>query len=118
MPDDLATIASYTTAYEAHIAKACLEEAGIHVFLQDVETVGLQWELSNVIGGVKLQVPADDAQRATDILNQNKPQQFPSMPNPYAPQEPETCQCLSCGYNMPDDVDTCPKCGWTFHETQ
>lgn len=116
MPDDLVTIASYTTAYEAHIAKACLEEAGIPVFLQDVHTVGLQWELSNVIGGVKLQVPPGDAERAIKALAQAAPAAKEDF-NPFADNS-EKSVCLSCGQHMPDNLDQCPKCGWTFHDTE
>jgi hypothetical protein len=111
MPDDLVTVTTYMTAYEAHIAKACLEEAGIDVFLQDVHTVGLRWDLSNLIGGVKLQVPSADAERATEILAQTTPVKKDF--NPFADNS-EKSVCLSCGQHMPDDVDQCPKCGWTF----
>ncbi len=114
MPADLVTITSYLTAHEAYIAKACLEEEGIYVFLQDIETVGLQLELSSAIGGVKLQVPAADADHAREMLNKMSPPPQ-GIPNPYAPDESDTGVCLRCGHNMPDEVDQCSRCGWTFH---
>ena len=116
MPDGLVTLTAYVNAYEAHIAKACLEEAGILVFLQDAETAGLYWHMSNAIGGVKLQVPAGDVERAMDILAKAIPE-AKKDPN-LSSDDSEVSVCLSCGENMPNEVDQCPKCGWTFHCTE
>ena len=113
MPDDLVTLTTYVNTYEAHIAKACLEEAGILVFLQDTETIGLYWHMSNAIGGVKLQVPTKDAERATSILAKAMPEA--KRDRGRSSDDSELSVCLSCGENMPDDADQCPKCGWTFH---
>ena len=113
MPDDLVTLTAYVNAYEAHIAKACLEEEGIYVFLQDVLTAELHWQMSNAIGNVKLQVLASDAERAAEILAKNNPpseRRFGSTSD-----DSEASVCLRCGKNLPDDMDVCPKCGWTFH---
>jgi len=29
-------------------------------------------------------------------------------------EQPEECNCMECGAAMPDGVDTCEKCGWTY----
>ena len=61
-------IATYREVYEADLAKSALEEEGIAVQLHDRETVSMDWLLSNSVGGIKVKVPEDQAERATAIL--------------------------------------------------
>ncbi|MDZ4299014.1 MAG: DUF2007 domain-containing protein [Moraxellaceae bacterium] len=51
------TVARFSLAIEAHIARAKLESEGIPAFVADEHTVTAQWLYSNAIGGVRLQVP-------------------------------------------------------------
>lgn len=67
----LATVASFSFAHEAHIARAKLESEGIPAVLADEHTVNMQWLYSNALGGVKVQVPPSCAQRAIEILAQD-----------------------------------------------
>ena len=30
--------------------------------------------------------------------------------------EDRPTKCLSCGAEMPEDADVCPKCGWTYNQ--
>ena len=46
-----------------------LEAEGIEVFLPDEHIMSVDPGLQNVIGGVKLQVRVEDAERAAEILN-------------------------------------------------
>lgn len=52
----------------AYEAKNALEAEGIAAVVTDAETVGMTWELSNAIGGAKVQVMERDAERAAEIL--------------------------------------------------
>lgn len=45
-----------------------LESEGIHVAVNDEYTVQMDWALSNAIGGMKLKVKAEDADRARTVL--------------------------------------------------
>ena len=69
MADDLVTVGACFSVEEAHVLKNLLEAEGISVFLADEKTSGFAWHLSNAIGGVKLQVRADQAERAMTILD-------------------------------------------------
>lgn len=64
--NELVCISKHMTTAEAHVAKLALKEAEIPCFLADANCAGL---FSNALGGVKLMVPADDVERANQILN-------------------------------------------------
>jgi len=61
---------------EALLAKGSLDSAGIESFLGDENMVRLDWFISNLLGGIKLLVNAEDAAVANEILNQPIPENF------------------------------------------
>jgi len=61
-------IARYDGMPEAHIAMGRLEAEGIKAWLADEHLVQTDWLYSIAVGGIKLQVAADDAERAIKIL--------------------------------------------------
>ena len=67
----LTTIASFSFPHEAQLAKTSLDAAGIPAFIADENTINMQWLYSNALGGVKLQVPFQFAEKATEILSQD-----------------------------------------------
>ena len=66
---ELVTVGIYSHVYEADLAVSRLESEGIMAFAADEFMVNLNWLYSNAIGGVRLQVPAPDAERAREILS-------------------------------------------------
>lgn len=62
------TVASFGEPVAAHLARTRLEAEGIECIVHDEYLVRVNWLLSNAVGGVKLMVPAWDAERARDIL--------------------------------------------------
>ena len=68
MREKLVTVGTFDMPTEAHLAKGLLEANGLEAFLADELTVGVAWHLSNAVGGIKLQVPETDVERATGIL--------------------------------------------------
>lgn len=62
-------IATFTKLEDAHIAASKLEGSGVKAWLRDEATANLYWLYSNAIGGVKVEVAADDVPRALEILN-------------------------------------------------
>jgi hypothetical protein len=64
------TIRRYRDLSEAIVARSLLESAGIAVSLQDENLVRLDWQVSNGIGGIRLQVDAPDAVAAVALLDQ------------------------------------------------
>jgi len=90
---DLVTVGRYRDSPEAFVARAVLQDAGIECFLRDETTVGLDWLLSNAVGGMRLQVAAKDEAAATEVLEQPVPETF----------------AIDSGEDFVQP--TCPKCG-------
>lgn len=55
---------------EALLAKGKLESAGVECFLGDENMVRLDWFYSNLVGGVKLMVDAEQFAEASRLLNE------------------------------------------------
>lgn len=54
---------------EAEIAASALKAAGVHCILGDQNLVGVNWEMAQAVGGVKVLVQEDDMQSAVEILS-------------------------------------------------
>jgi hypothetical protein len=67
MSQNLVTVATFTTAMDAHLRKNLLEAEGIPAFLAD-ELTGDQLSATYVHGYVKVQVPCQDTERAQKLL--------------------------------------------------
>lgn len=67
---ELVTIRQFRDLPEALLAKGSLESAGIECFLADENLVRLDWFISNFIGGIKLNVRAEDQETARKILDE------------------------------------------------
>jgi len=65
----LITVARFTDAMQAHIARGRLQAEGIAGHIADEHYITMNWFLSNALGGVKLQVEKADADRAKNLLN-------------------------------------------------
>jgi len=65
------TVATYVFPWEAQLAKARLESEGIRSVVADEITAGLYG--ANAIGGIKLRVREEDAERATELLSTMQP---------------------------------------------
>jgi hypothetical protein len=66
---ELVQIASFAYGPEAKIARAELEAEGITCFVGNERTLDIDWFLTNLLGGYRLNVPVADAERAREILN-------------------------------------------------
>ena len=67
--DTLVTIATYSGAIDAHMAKNKLESEGILSFLFDENMVSLNPLYNISVGGIKLKTLASDADKALEILH-------------------------------------------------
>ena len=68
MAGRLVTVARFDLAGQAHLAKNALEAAGIKAVLTDEAIVAMDWLLSNAVGGIKVQVLEENADRAVTVL--------------------------------------------------
>lgn len=63
------TVAHYHDPIEAHIARGLLASQGIDAHLGDEHLMMANWEWRLAVGGVKLRVPTEQAQRAREVLH-------------------------------------------------
>lgn len=90
---EFVTIRKFRDLPEALLAKGSLESAGIECALIDDNMVRLDWLISNLLGGIKLQVKTEDSDVAEEMLRQ---------------PIPEHLEVSGVGeYEQP----RCPKCG-------
>ena len=87
------TVANYSRPVDAHLARTKLESEGITCFVTDEVFVQVNWLFPSV-GGVKLKVPAEEAQRAKDILRPT----------------PRLVVVAADDAVIPDDEMICPRC--------
>jgi len=90
---NLVTVAKFRDLSEAIVARTALESAEIRCFLKDENMIRMDWGYSNFLGGLRLQVPEQDAARALDLLREPQPESIE-----FAEE---------FGFEQP----TCPKCG-------
>lgn len=100
MAGGLITVAQYRDLTEAGLAKSKLEAAGITCFLDNEYTIGANWLYSNALGGVKLNVPEENAEEAKAIIEETT-----------EPVEQEEAEGL-----LPESA--CPACGAAEIETK
>lgn len=89
--DRWVTVAAFTDALEANIARGRLEAEGVEAMLAHEHHVWANWLYSIALGGVKVQVRAQDTPRAREVIER-----------------------LHAGeYALPDEEDPacCPRCG-------
>lgn len=91
--EKLVTVETFTTPWEAQIARTRLEAEGIHSVVADENLVRLYWALSGALGGVKLQVRAEDVSQAAELLRDSVP-----IPELYLVTEEDAAQprCPGC----------------------
>ncbi len=103
-PQRLLTIGNFPTAVEAHAARLLLGSHGITAIVVDEALVGNFWQFGNAVGGVKLQVTADDAPRARQLLaGEIIPDETPDSTGPWS--------CGHCRQQVPGNFDVCWSCG-------
>ena len=73
---EMATIGQFRDLPEALLAKGILDSAGIECFLVDQDMIRMNWFISNLLGGIKLQVNKEDAEEALALLSEPVPETF------------------------------------------
>jgi hypothetical protein len=73
---NLVIIRKFRDLPEALLAQGLIDSAGIETFLFDDATVRMNWFWSNLLGGIKLLVDAENVEAANEILNQPIPEGF------------------------------------------
>ena len=71
--EQLVTVETFSSSWEAQLARACLEAEGIHSVIADEHFHRLYSALTSTLGGVRLQVRPEDADHAADLLRNRRP---------------------------------------------
>ena len=71
MDDAFVTVARFRDPAMAELVKSKLRAEGIECGLGDEDTIKINWLWSDALGGVKVRVRADQAQRARELLDQD-----------------------------------------------
>lgn len=109
---NLVTLRQYRDLPVALLAKGSLDSAGIETFLVDDNMIRMDWFISNLLGGIKLKVRAEDAQAANEILNQPIPEMVEvEGVGEYEQPKCPRCQLLDVSFLELNKVWTCYACG-------
>jgi hypothetical protein len=69
MGTKLVTVATFDQVVQAQMAADALRAGGIDAVVTDAEVVSMDWLLGQAVGGIKVQVRDEDADRAVEELN-------------------------------------------------
>jgi Putative prokaryotic signal transducing protein len=89
------TVARYFEPSEAHVVRALLESAGLFATVADEHHVTANYPISTALGGVRVQVPADQVEAAAGLVAA------------YASGELQRELEVDSG----TDPESCPECG-------
>jgi hypothetical protein len=73
---NLVVLRQFRDLPEALLAKGKLESSGVPCVLRDDNMVRMDWFISNLLGGVKILVDAEDFTEASRLLNEPVPADF------------------------------------------
>jgi hypothetical protein len=69
----LVTLETFSSSWEAHLARACLEAEGIQAIVADEHFYRMYGALSGTLGGVRLQVRSEEVEQAAELLRNRRP---------------------------------------------
>ncbi len=100
-------VGRFTNLHEALLAKGQLDSAGIENSLGDDNMVRMDWFISNLVGGVKIYVKAEDAQAAIEVLSQPIPDNFDvEGVGEYEQPKCQKCQSTDISFESLDKLPT------------
>jgi len=83
-------------AHEAHLAKALLASEGIAAWVLDADQIGVQWHVAGALGGIKVGVRSEDAERAREVLAEDYSGSLSGIEELALPASAEE-RCPRCG---------------------
>ena len=97
----MTTIATFTTAEDAHLCRMFLESRGIRARVLDEYLIQVCWHYNNALGGVRVSVDDDDLDAAIPIY-QDYMSSLLNGPYPLNPVRAwPVVACLSILFGMP-----------------
>ena len=92
--DRLIVVRVFSHPHEAQLACSALRASGIEAIIADAHIVSANWLYSNLVGGVKILVPSDEAHAAREILDSAAVVQTADQPEV---DDAERNVCPRCG---------------------
>ena len=92
--DSLIVVRAFSHPHEAQLACSALRASGIDAIIADAHIVAANWLYSNLVGGVKVLVPPEDADAAREILDSTAVVQTADRPEG---DDETTVVCPRCG---------------------
>lgn len=86
--EKLVTLQTFSSSWEAELARACLETEGIYAVIADEHFFRLYGALSHTLGGLRLQVRPAEAERAAEMLRNRRPVLYLVTEDDLSPGEP------------------------------
>jgi hypothetical protein len=135
---EFVTVRRYRDLSEAIVARSLLESAGIAAWIRDENIARLEWQYSNLLGGLRLQVKAENQAAAQEVLAQPIPETiaFDEQGNFEQPRCP-ACRSIDISYEgasrraalvsvsvlslpLPRGTTswTCHACGARWHDSE
>jgi hypothetical protein len=99
--EDWVILRTYSGEDDVELDRCHLETAGI---LAVVQNVGLESQI---------RVPRSQQDEAEQILGPHRP--FKTIFSP-EPEIEEMANCLACNAPMPEGLERCPRCGWSYED--
>lgn len=96
MANGFAVVAGYRDVLDARLAMSKLESEGIECSLANEYLIGVVWRLSNAVGGLQVQVPLADLDRARAILETDASRDLGGVLDE-TPAFPYSETCPQCG---------------------
>lgn len=101
---------------QAMLLQQVLEDEGIPTRVEGALLDGAAGELPlGWATSPRLLVEEQNVERARAFLEKADQSEMAEMEAEEAGvTDEETARCLSCGADMPEDVEKCPACGWSY----
>ncbi len=109
------TIATYHSLTKAEAARLLLVHNGIEAILLNENIIAMDWFLMNAVGGIKLQTSSEDAERATNIIDEYELDQRARLKSQATEFIRFKCSECDAPQQFTGDrrggVETCKECG-------
>jgi hypothetical protein len=116
--EQLIVVRTFPFLAEAEAVMAYLEAGALTVTLAGEQETSLDPVLGTPNASVALLVPAPQAERALQLLEQwdalRAERAEQDMMEEDSGQEWPVTTCLACGATIPEESSRCPACGWSY----
>jgi hypothetical protein len=108
---ELVTVGRYRDLAEAIVARSLLQAEGIESWIQDENLIRIDWGYSNAIGGMRLQVGAENQAAAIGILAQAPDRIAFAEDGEYIQPQCSQCGSMDLSLRIMTNIWVCGNCG-------